>query len=115
MNDITPPPPRRLMQYPLIQLMLARVREFYREPEAVFWVYGFPILIVVALGIAFRNKPVANATVDVVASPAAANVVAQLQASGKFTAQVFDADTCHNRLRIGKTDLVIVPQSGDGY
>ena len=43
---------------PLGQLVLARLREFYREPEAVFWVYGFPILMAVALGIAFRNQPV---------------------------------------------------------
>ncbi len=115
MNDSTRPASRSLLQYPLIQLMLARVREFYREPEAVFWVYGFPILIVVALGIAFRNKPVENATVDVVAGPAADEVVGQLQASGKFTARAFDAETCHRQLRTGKTDLVIVPQTGGGY
>ena len=32
----------------------------------MFWVYGFPILMMVALGIAFRNKPVEIITVDVV-------------------------------------------------
>ena len=51
--------------WPLGQLVLARLREFLREPEAVFWVYGFPILTVVALGIAFRNKPIERITVDV--------------------------------------------------
>lgn len=55
MNDPAPPASSR-RYWPLGQLVLARVREFYREPEALFWVYGFPILIVVALGIAFRNK-----------------------------------------------------------
>ena len=44
---------------------MARLREFYREPEAVFWVYGFPILLMVGLGIAFRNQPVEKITVDV--------------------------------------------------
>ena len=39
-------------------MVLARVREFLREPEAVFWVYAFPILMTIGLGIAFRNKPV---------------------------------------------------------
>ena len=58
------PPPVRY--HPLLQLVLARVREFYREPEAVFWVYGFPILMVVLLGIAFRNKPVEKISVDIV-------------------------------------------------
>ncbi len=34
---------------------MARIREFLREPEVIFWVFAFPILLVCALGIAFRN------------------------------------------------------------
>jgi ABC-type multidrug transport system permease subunit len=41
--------------HPLVELTLARVREFLREPEVIFWVFVFPILLVFALGIAFRN------------------------------------------------------------
>jgi len=41
--------------HPLVQLTLTRMREFYREPEAVFWVFGFPIVLAFALGLAFRN------------------------------------------------------------
>jgi ABC-2 type transport system permease protein len=40
---------------PLVQLTLARVREFIREPEAVFWVFVFPVVLACVLGIAFRN------------------------------------------------------------
>jgi ABC-2 type transport system permease protein len=40
---------------PLLQLSLARVREFYREPAAVFWVYGFPAFLAIALGLAFGS------------------------------------------------------------
>src|ERR1051326_8981803 len=50
---------------PLGQLILARLREFFRQPEVVFWVYGFPILMVVALGIAFRNRPIERSVVAV--------------------------------------------------
>ncbi|HEX7085869.1 MAG TPA: ABC transporter permease [Vicinamibacterales bacterium] len=39
---------------PLVELTLARLREFVREPEALFWVIVFPILMAMALGIAFR-------------------------------------------------------------
>jgi len=53
--------------WPLAQIVLARVREFYREPEALFWVYGFPILMTLALCIAFRNQPVEQIVVDIVA------------------------------------------------
>src|SRR3954467_15379871 len=45
---------------PLRQIVLARVREFYREPEALFWSYGFPILMTVALGIAFLSVCFSN-------------------------------------------------------
>ena len=38
---------------PLLQLTLGRLREFLREPEALFWVFAFPILLALALGLAF--------------------------------------------------------------
>ena len=42
--------------HPLVELTLARFREFLREPEAVFWVFAFPVLLACALGLAFRNQ-----------------------------------------------------------
>ena len=42
---------------PLLELTLARVRELIREPEAVFWVFVFPILLAGILGLAFRSRP----------------------------------------------------------
>ena len=66
---------------PMWQLVMARLREFLREPEAVFWVYGFPIVMVVALGIAFRNKPVETITVDIVDNGTAATWAASTLAA----------------------------------
>src|SRR5207245_2063839 len=43
--------------HPLWQLTLARLRLFFREPGAVFWTFGFPLVLSIALGIAFRNRP----------------------------------------------------------
>jgi ABC-type multidrug transport system permease subunit len=110
MNE-TGTPSRRYS--PFVQLVLSRLREFYREPEAVFWVYGFPILIVVALGIAFRNKRVERIGVDISDGPSAAAVVAELdgiEEDGikKYNAKVHDLDTCRTRLRTGKTELVVI-------
>jgi hypothetical protein len=42
---------------PLAELTLARVRELTREPEALFWVFVFPILLTAILGLAFRSRP----------------------------------------------------------
>jgi ABC-2 type transport system permease protein len=43
--------------HPLLQLTLVRFREFLREPEALFWVFGFPLVLAAGLGLAFRNTP----------------------------------------------------------
>ena len=41
----------------LYQLTITRFKLFLREPEALFWVFVFPILLAVGLGVAFRNRP----------------------------------------------------------
>ncbi len=47
----------RFSDHALAQLTLVRFREFSREPEALFWVFIFPILLAAGLGIAFRDRP----------------------------------------------------------
>src|SRR5262245_45418090 len=42
--------------HPLLSLTLARMREFWRQPSAIFWVFGFPVLLAFVLGIAFRES-----------------------------------------------------------
>src|SRR5579872_6986999 len=51
------PRPNSLLDHPLVQMTLVRFLEFIREPEALFWVFIFPILLAAGLGIAFRNRP----------------------------------------------------------
>jgi ABC-2 type transport system permease protein len=97
---------------PIVQLTLARLREFFREPEAVFWVYGFPILMAVLLGIAFRERPVERIFVDVQEGPHADAAMAALKSIEKFEARKCEEAVCRNRLRTGKTQLVVV--SGNG-
>jgi ABC-2 type transport system permease protein len=47
----------KLTDSSLFELTAARFRLFFREPEAVFWIFVFPILLAVGLSIAFRNRP----------------------------------------------------------
>src|SRR6266852_5788067 len=102
---------------PILQLFLARLREFYREPEVIFWVYGFPVLLAVGLGIAFRSKEPESPAVDVQQAPGfstqTAPLMEQLQGSG-VTAELQDEAACRQRLRTGKTALYVVPFL-DGY
>jgi ABC-type multidrug transport system permease subunit len=55
-----------MLDHPLAQLTLVRFREFMREPEAVFWVFVFPLLLAAGLGLAFRNTPAEVLNVAVV-------------------------------------------------
>jgi ABC-2 type transport system permease protein len=64
--------------HPLWELTLARLLEFWRSPGAVFWVFIFPVLLAVALGIAFRDKGTDSIRVAVVGhDPALAEVLAE--------------------------------------
>ena len=68
---------------PLTELTRARVHELTREPEAVFWVFVFPIVLAAVLGLAFRSKPPEPLPVGVVAGPhAEARLAAMSSLSG---------------------------------
>jgi ABC-type multidrug transport system permease subunit len=95
-----------LTQHPLYQLVIYRLREFWRQPEAVFWVYFFPVLMVIALGIAFRNKPIETISVDLVAG-SEFPFAAALRADPRIKWREADSEECRRRLRIGKSDLLI--------
>lgn len=96
--------------WPLAHLVGARLREFLREPEALFWVYGFPILMTVGLGIAFQSRPAERVSVDVVEGPAAAETRQALTAANatdRFETAVVAAEEAQRRLRTGRTDVVV--------
>src|SRR6266702_4272997 len=57
-EEAQPEPPRRNGRWSgYSHLLMARMLELKREPEVVFWVFIFPLLLALGLGIAFRNKP----------------------------------------------------------
>src|SRR5512146_2755911 len=62
-------------------LLLARMRELQREPEVIFWVFIFPLLLALGLGVAFRNKPADVAPVAIVSGEGAQHALDLLQAS----------------------------------
>ena len=68
---------RRWTDHPLVQLTQVRYREFFREPEAVFWVFIFPVLLAAGLGIAFRNRAPERTSVAVVAADTSAAGLAE--------------------------------------
>lgn len=111
MSGLSPDGPAR-RYHPLWGLVAARLREFIREPEAIFWVYIFPLCLMVALGVAFRNRPVETLRVAVVAAPGASQIAAALSADSRFRVQVQAADEARLNLRTGRADLVIETPAG---
>jgi len=94
---------------PLQQLALWRFREFVREPEALFWVFAFPVLLALALGIAFRNRGLPVSRVVVAAeTPGADSIAARLDADPRIEAAILDSATASIRLRTGRAALVVL-------
>ena len=98
---------------PLKELTLWRVREFLREPEAIFWVFAFPVLLALALGIAFKNRAAESVKVAVADGPGAAEVQAALRGAARVRTVLLSAEEARNQLRTGKVSLVVVP--GDPF
>jgi ABC-type multidrug transport system permease subunit len=108
---VTNPNPAPRFYSPLLNLVIARLKEFYREPEALFWVYGFPIFMTIALGIAFRNQGTPQVSVDVVSISDSGKVLASLGRQPSFVIQRNATDAARRRLRSGKTDVVLLVES----
>lgn len=101
-------------KHPILQLTLCRLKEFLREPEAVFWVFGFPIMMVLALGLAFDGPSQESMIVDVVESSISQSLAESLAKDARFRVDVVSAEASENRLRTGKTELVVLTQIEEG-
>src|SRR5262245_52364811 len=88
---------------------------FYREPSAVFWTYGFPILLAFALGVAFRNKPPEPIEATVLRAPGAEKLVEALQKNHDVRASILDEEAAAKALRTGRVSVVIVPGTPRTY
>jgi ABC-2 type transport system permease protein len=97
-------------------LLWARMLELKREPEVVFWVFVFPLLLAAGLGIAFRNKPEQASPVAIVSG--AEQTQSLLQRSPhheSFKVDVLDENAARKGFRLGKYDLVILPDAAGGF
>ena len=93
--------------HPLVQLTIVRFLETLREPEALFWIFAFPILLAGGLGIAFRNRPA-----EVLKIATTNQVLAQsLQGEKLLAVELLDSNAAEEALRTGKIALLAVPNA----
>jgi ABC-2 type transport system permease protein len=111
------PPKRNGRWAGYLHLLGARMLELKREPEVVFWVFVFPLLLALGLGIAFRNKPGDASSVAIVTGTGAQQAETLLQHSPQhdsFKIDLQDAETARKGFRLGKYDVVIEPDDVGG-
>jgi ABC-2 type transport system permease protein len=119
-----------LQNSPLFHLYVTRLRDFYRQPARIFWVYAFPTLLAVVLGLAFQNRPPAPIQVDLMEGPGSSWIKAALEAhnaslekdraAGRprmdvpavLFREVAEPEAM-KRLNTGKTPLVIEPAGSE--
>ncbi len=97
-------------------LLSARMKELWREPEVIFWVFAFPLLLALGLGIAFRNKPADITVITVVNNAHASQVIDLLQRSpekNEIHAEVLDEKAALDGFRLGQYALVVT-EDDDG-
>ena len=101
------------LHHPLLELTLTRFREFLREPEAVFWVFAFPVLLSCALGLAFREQGTPAVLVGVLrdAQGSDAPIVRTLEAAPTMRVRAVDRAEADVALRNGAIHLLVVPGS----
>src|SRR5215831_12964249 len=92
------------------RLLWARMLELKREPEVIFWVFVFPLLLAFGLGIAFRDKPPDITAVAVIQGPKSQEVLDLLSRSPQHAgihADVLSASAAVDGFRLGKYALVV--------
>ena len=99
---------RFLRNMPVWQLSVTKARELYREPEALFWVFVFPILLALALGIAFRTSGPEEISIGVQRGAGAEAIERALEKAEGFRPALLDPDEARQRLRTGRVALVVI-------
>jgi ABC-type multidrug transport system permease subunit len=100
-------PEKTRIRPPIVELASTRTKEFLREKEAMFWVFGFPLILALALGFAFREKPPDKVPVAVVAGPNAQQRMAALQKTASLLPRIMSEQEARDALRRGKVSLLI--------
>ncbi|MBI5843382.1 MAG: ABC transporter permease [Deltaproteobacteria bacterium] len=101
--------------HPLWELTRVRFLEFIRDPEAIFWVFVFPVILALVLGVAFTPGKSAALRVAVTGEKAGVlyGILGAVKSSGRpsetlLEPSVMEAAEAAKALKGGKTDLVAV-------
>jgi len=100
---------------PIIELTLARLREFVREPEALFWTFLFPIIMSVAMAIAFPASGAQTVRVGIAPGPGSDALRQALSSAKDVAVKELSADDQLRALRNGEVHLIVEPGDPPTY
>lgn len=86
---------------------IAMFREFWRSPEAVFWTYGFPLVMMIGLGLAFQPRVPPPMPVGVVEGEAGAPLVELLRRSERLEVLELTAEQADRALVRGRVAVLV--------
>jgi ABC-type polysaccharide/polyol phosphate export permease len=91
----------------LIELTRVRVLLFLREPEILFWVFAFPVVLAGILGFAFRRGAPQPSRIGIVAGVASARIDAALDGAEGLEVRRPDLASAERDLRRGRVELLV--------
>jgi ABC-type polysaccharide/polyol phosphate export permease len=100
---------------PILELTLARLREFVREPEALFWTFLFPIVMSVAMAIAFPAGGAQTVRVGIPPGSGADALRQSLSSVKDVVIKEVPAGDQLRALRNGEVHLIVEPGSPPTY
>jgi ABC-2 type transport system permease protein len=95
-------------------LCTARLREYYREREVLFWGFAFPLILSAALAVAFRERPPEPSAVVVLAGAGAEEIAKALEGAPLVEVRVAGESEAALDLRMARADVVVVPPATTG-
>jgi ABC-2 type transport system permease protein len=101
--------------HPLVELTLARLREFVREPEAMFWAFIFPIVMSVALAVAFPGQQSRPALVGIREGTGAEALRVALSGHDDIVLREVPAGDDLRVIRDGEVHVLVVPGDPPTY
>ena len=101
--------------HPLVELTLARLREFLREPEVLFWAFIFPLVLTLALAAAFPSAADRPVVVGLVPGTRAEATRRALAAAPALRVVELTPASERRALRDGTVHIVVVANDPPTY
>ena len=101
--------------HPIVELTLTRIREFIREPEALFWTFVFPIVMSLVMAMAFPSRGAQPVPVGVGQGEGSATLRQALSKAPGITLKDIPAGGEQRALREGQVHVIVEPTTPPTY